>query len=51
MKPSKIALLSIGGIVVAAIIGVAMLARVTLGWGEQGAWNDSDPGELTNAEP
>ena len=47
MKPSKIALLSIGGIVVAAIIGVAMLARVTLGWGEQGAWNDSDPGELT----
>ena len=48
MKASKIALLSLGGIVVGTIILAAVVARITLGWaGQSGGMNGPEPGEMT----
>ena len=48
MKPSTIALLSVGGIFVGAIVAAAMVARVSLGWvGQVVGQNRIDPGEMT----
>lgn len=48
MKPSKIALLSLGGVVAGAIVVAAVVARVAIGWnGQARAQTDIDPGETT----
>ena len=48
MKASKIALLSLGGIVVGTIVLAAVVARITLGWaGQSGSMNGPEPGEMT----
>ena len=50
MKASKIALLSLGGIVVGTIVLVAVVARMSVGWVGLGAGQDlPDPGEMTTA--
>ena len=48
MKPSKIALLSLGGIVVGTIVVAAVVTRVSVGWVGQAVGQDRpDPGEMT----
>ena len=48
MKPSTIALLSVGGIFVGTIVLAAVVARVNLGWPGQAVGQDRpDPGEMT----
>ena len=48
MKASKIALLSLGGIVVGTIVVAAVVARVTLGWVGQAVGQDRpEPGDMT----
>lgn len=50
MKRSKIALLSLGGVVAGAIVVAAVVARVAIGWdGPARAQTDIDPGETTTA--
>lgn len=50
MKTSKIALLSLGGVVAGAIVVAAVVARVAIGWdGQARAQIDIDPGETTTA--
>ena len=55
MKTSKIALLSLGGVVLAAIVAVAVAARVALGWNDLGGRAGAveapgeEPGEMTTA--
>ena len=52
MKPSKIALLSLGGVVAGAVVVAAVVARVTIGWdGQARAQSGIDPGETTTASP
>lgn len=46
MKTSKIALLSLGGIVLGTVVVAAVVTRVVVGWGGQVG---DDPGELTTA--
>lgn len=48
MKTSKIALLSLGGILLAAIVVIVAVARITLGWSEQPRPSVAiEPGETT----
>ena len=48
MKPSTIALLSVGGIFVGAIVAAAVVTRVSVGWVGQAVGQDRpDPGEMT----
>ncbi len=48
MKPSKIALLTLGGVILVAIVVTAVVARVTLGGGGAARVQAAaDPGELT----
>lgn len=48
MKPSRIALLSLGGVVAGTIVVAAVVARIAIGWdGQVRAQIDSDPGEMT----
>ena len=48
MKASKIALLSLGGIVVGTIVVAAVVARMSMGWVGQAVGQDRpEPGEMT----
>lgn len=48
MKPSKIALLSLGGIAVGTIVVAAVATRMSMGWVVQAVGQDRpDPGEMT----